>query len=76
MNDLNTEETFMRDCTPSLSTVESETSLAIQWLRVPFPMRGCGFNPWLEAKIPQASVKKKNQNTKQKQYCNKYKKDF
>ena len=38
-----------------------------------FQRRGCGFNLW--AKVPHASWPK-NQNIKQKQYCNKFSKGF
>ena len=41
-------------------------------------MQGFGFDPWLgelRSYIPPGQ-KKKNQNTKQKQYCNKSNKDF
>ena len=40
-----------------------------------FQCRGCGFDPSQGAKIPHAS-QPKNQNIKQKQYCNKFNKDF
>ena len=52
------------------------TSLAIQWLRLRLPMQGgVGSIPGQGAKIPHASGPK-NQNIKQKQYCNKFNKDF
>ena len=52
------------------------TCLAIQWLRLCLPMQGFGGStPGQGTKIPYASQPKK-QNIKQKQYCNKFKKDF
>ena len=41
----------------------------------PFSAEGACLVPDQGAKIPQAS-QPKNQNIKQKQYCNKFKKDF
>ena len=53
------------------------TSLAVQWLRDHLPAQGdVGSTPGLEAKIPHASGKKKQANLEQKQYCNKFNKDF
>ena len=52
------------------------TSLAVQWLRLHLPMQE--VQVWSlvgGAKIPHAS-RPKNQNIKQKQYCNKFNKDF
>jgi len=50
------------------------TSLVVQWLRLHLPMK------WVQvpsAKISHASrPKKKEQNIKQQQYCNKFNKDF
>ena len=52
------------------------TSLVVQWLRLRLPMQGgAGSIPGWGAKIPQASGPK-NQNIKQKQYGNKFNKDF
>ena len=52
------------------------TSLVVQWLRLCLPMQwGRGSIPGLGARIPHASWPKK-QNIKQKQYCNKFNKDF
>ena len=54
----------------------SGTSLAVQWLRVHLPNAGgTGSIPGQGAKIPHASGPK-NQNIKQKQYYNKFNKDF
>ena len=53
------------------------TSLVVQWLRLRLPRR-YGFTPPFlgqGAEIPHASGWK-NQNIKQKQYCNKFNKDF
>lgn len=52
-----------------------ETALAVQWLRLPSRARGKGSIPGWRAKIPHGSCPK-NQNIKQKQYCNKFNKDF
>ena len=46
-----------------------ETSLVVQWLG------GVGSIPGQGVKIPHASWPE-NQNIKQKQYCNKFNKDF
>ena len=46
----------------------------VQWLR-PSNAGGAGSIPGRGAKIPHAS-QPKNQNIKQKQYCNKFNKDF
>ena len=52
------------------------TSLAFQWLRLRLPVqRGVGSIPGRGAKIPHGWWPK-NQNIKQKQYCNKFNKDF
>ena len=53
------------------------TSLAVQWLRLRLPMQWVreGSIPGWGAKIPHASWKNP-QNIKQKQYCNKFNKDF
>ena len=51
-------------------------SLVVQWLRLCLPNAGgVGSIPGQGAKIPHASWPK-NQNIKQKQYCNKFNKDF
>ena len=42
---------------------------------LPFNARSAGSNPGQEAKIPHASLSK-NQHMKQKQYGNKFNKDF
>ena len=47
------------------------TSLVVQWLRLPLP-EGAGQ----EAMIPHTSWPKNPKNIKQKQYCNKFNKDF
>ena len=47
------------------------TSLAVQWLRLPSRAEGVGSIPGWGIKIPLAS-RPKNQNIKQKQYCNKF----
>ena len=52
------------------------TSLAVQWLRLHLPVQGnAGSIPGEGIKIPHAS-QPENQNIKQKQYCNKFNKDF
>ena len=53
------------------------TSLAAQWLRLHFSVLevSVGLIPGRGAKIPHAS-QPKNQNIRQKQHCNKFKKDF
>ena len=52
------------------------TSLAVQWLRLHLPVQGdAGSIPSEGTKIPHAS-RPKNQNIKQKQYCNKFNKGF
>ena len=51
------------------------TSLAVQWLTLPFNAGGAGSIPGWGAKIPHA-LRPKNQNVKQKQYGNKLNKDF
>ena len=55
-----------------------EASLVVQWLRLTFQCRGCGFYPCSGSYNPTCFVakKKKTQNIKQKQYCNKFNKDF
>ena len=63
---------------PLLSTTRKETRgayPAVQGLRLRLPVPGGGFDPCSEAKIAQAS-RPNNQNVKQKQYCNKFNKDF
>ena len=52
------------------------TSPVAQWLRLHLPLQGvkCSTPGW-GAKIPYAS-QPKNQQVKQKQYCNKYNKDL
>ena len=55
------------------------TSLVVQWLRLPSNAGGVGLIPGQWAKIPHVSQPKKKkpkQNIKQKQYCNKFNKDF
>ena len=37
---------------PPLFNIALGTSLVVQWLRIHLAIRGCGFDPWLEAKIP------------------------
>ena len=60
---------------PTLKT-QVWTSLTVQWLRHRLPMQGVWVCiPGQGAKIPQASGLK-TQNIKQKQYCNKFNKDF
>ena len=58
----------------------SGTFLVVQWLGFHLPVLGVqvqalGCFPSWEAKIPHPSWPK-NQNMKQKQYCNKFNKDF
>ena len=56
--------------------IKKGTSLVAQWLRLHVPNAGgVGSIPGRGAKIPCASGPK-NQNIKQKQYCNKFNKDF
>ena len=50
-------------------------SWMVQWLRLHLPMQGCRFNPWLGSYDPTCLLAKK-QTIKQKQYCNKFNKDF
>ena len=47
----------------------------VQWLRPYLPMQGVWVLSPLRAKIPHVSWPE-NQNIKQKQYCNKFIKDF
>ena len=55
---------------------ETRTSLAVQWLRLcTSNSRAVDSIPGQKAKIPHAS-RPRNQNIKQKQYCNKFDKDF
>ena len=52
------------------------TSLAVQWLRLCLPMQGVQVQSLvgeLRSPMPRGQ---KNQNIKQKQYCNKFNKDF
>ena len=52
------------------------TSLEVQRLRLHLPMQGCvGSIPGQGIKIPHASWPK-NQNIKEKQYCNEFNRDF
>ena len=52
------------------------TSLAVQWLRLHLPVQGVRVRSLVrERRFPHAS-RPKNQNMKQKQYCNKFNKDF
>ena len=52
------------------------TSLVVQWLKLHLSMQGGeGSIPGQGVKIPHA-LGPKNQNIKQKQYCNKFNKDF
>ena len=59
-----------------------ETSLVVQWLGLDLPMQGIGGSvPGQGVKIPPASwpkkkKKEKNQDTKQKQYWNKFNNNF
>ena len=52
-----------------------ETSLAVQWLRLPSNAGGTGLIPDQGTKIPHASWPK-NKNIKQKHYYNTFNKDF
>ena len=55
------------------------TSLMVQWLRFPLPMQGLRVRSLvrdLRAKIPYAALAKKPEHKQQKQYCNKFNKDF
>ena len=56
-----------------ISNIWLGTSLVVQWLRLHLPVQGV-WVPW-GARIPHAS-QPKNQNIKQKQYCNKFNKDL
>ena len=57
-------------------SIQVGTSLAVQLLRLRFPMAGGeSLIPHWGPKIPSA-LWPKNQNIKQKQYCNKFNKDF
>ena len=61
---------------PFTSKLFGGTSLAVQWLRLCLPMHGVRVSiPGQGAKIPHASPPR-NQNIKQKQYCNKCNKDL
>ena len=51
------------------------TFLVVQWLRLCLPMQGMQVQSLQGNKIPHA-LWSENQNIKQKQYCNKFKKDF
>ena len=56
--------------------LELETSLVVQWLRFHLPMQGVqGQSLVGELKIPHA-LGSKDQNIKQKQYCNRFIKTF
>ena len=48
------------------------TSLAVQWLRLHFPCKGCRFDPLMGGLKILNSSWPKNQNIKQKQYSNKF----
>ena len=54
------------------------TSLVVQWLRLCFQCRECGFDPGWGSRIPKKKKKKKKktQSIRQKQYCNKFRKDL
>ena len=57
--------------------VEKRTSLAVQWLRLHLPMQGVRVRPLVgELRSHMPHGQKNPQNIKQKQYCNKFKKDF
>ena len=58
-----------------IKNVWEGTSLEIQSLKTLPPIKGVQIQSLGGAKIPHAS-QPKNQNTKQKQYCNKFNKDF
>ena len=49
--------------------------MAVQWLRLHIPVQGVGLIPGQGAKIP-CALWPKNQNGKQKPYCNKSNKDY
>ena len=62
----------------SISTLPTKTSLMIQWLGLRLPMQRVRVGSLVEelkSQIPQASPPK-NQNIKQKQYCNEFNKEL
>ena len=52
------------------------TSLAVQWLRICLPMQGVWVRSLVGELRSHMPHGQKNQNIKQKQYCNKFNKDF
>ena len=52
------------------------TTLMVHRLRFHFQCRGCGFDPWFRELRSHRLQGQKNQNIKQKRYCNKLNKDF
>ena len=51
------------------------TSLVVQWLKLCLPMQGVRVGSLVEELGSHMPSAKKNQNIKQKQYCNKFNKD-
>ena len=59
-----------------LKKIIEGTSLAVQWLRLHLPLQGVWVQSLVgELRFPRTS-QPKNQNIRQKQYCNKFNKDF
>ena len=52
--------------------MEQGTSLAVQWLRLCLPMQGV----WVQSLVNSTCLTAKKLKHKQKQYCNKFNKDF
>ena len=52
------------------------TSLAVQWLRLCLPMQGVWVRSLVGELRSHMPLSQKNQNIKQKQYCNKFNKNF
>ena len=53
-----------------------ETSLVVQWLRLHFPMQGVRVRSLVGERGSHMPHCQKTKNIKQKQYCNKFNKDF
>ena len=53
-----------------------ETSLVVQWLRLRLPVQGVKVRSLVREIRSHMPQEQKNQNIKQKRYCNKFNKDF